>query len=387
MKRYDAVVVGAGPAGGMAARQIADAGFSCLMLDKRKVIGHPVQCGEGISAFALRNCGLAPKDDFIVHKVRGVKGVTPDGSIFYAGEPGYSLDRTKFDQHIVYGAVDRGAELLVETKATGVARHDGGWRVETDRGQEFAASVLVGADGPASNVARWVGWLRARRYWRALEYKFRKEDVSYDEDDWFVFYFSERYKGGYGWVFPRDDEYNVGAGGFFDDLKGSVRRLCADLRFGLDKIHGYSGGSIPNKYDLTHLAKDGVAIVGDAAGLTNPVFGGGIHPAVYSGKVAGKAAAAALVADDVAPLEAYEARMKASPFTTPILWTTAEILQRWDDYRFNYLGWVAAGGDFNDLTAGKAFVRTLRRAPRMLLEAKDLRTLQKGLSITQKYGW
>ncbi len=59
---YDAVVVGAGPAGGMAARALAAAGFRTAILEKKKVVGEPVQCAEGVSEFGLASNGLRPRD-------------------------------------------------------------------------------------------------------------------------------------------------------------------------------------------------------------------------------------------------------------------------------------------------------------------------------------
>ncbi|MCI4371591.1 MAG: NAD(P)/FAD-dependent oxidoreductase, partial [Thermoplasmata archaeon] len=60
---YDAVVVGAGPAGGMAARQLAGAGFHTAILEKKKIVGEPVQCAEGVSDFGLASNGLRPLDE------------------------------------------------------------------------------------------------------------------------------------------------------------------------------------------------------------------------------------------------------------------------------------------------------------------------------------
>ena len=198
VRGYDAVIVGAGPAGGRAGIELAKAGYAVLFLEKRDVVGVPVQCGEGLSAFGLRNAALPERDAWIRERVKGVRAVLPDGTDFTVTIPGFCIDRALFDQWVVQQAVDTGAELRVRTKVTGVHRHDGGWVVDTDRTESVRCRTLVGADGPASNVARWTGLLLHRFYVKAVEYRFAERDWSYPCDGWLIFYYGQRYRGGYG---------------------------------------------------------------------------------------------------------------------------------------------------------------------------------------------
>jgi digeranylgeranylglycerophospholipid reductase len=69
---YDVIIIGAGPAGGMAARQISKKGYKILIIDKKKVVGVPVQCGEGMNHFALEENDLKPNDSWINKRVKGV---------------------------------------------------------------------------------------------------------------------------------------------------------------------------------------------------------------------------------------------------------------------------------------------------------------------------
>lgn len=386
MRAYDAVIVGAGPAGGRAGIELAKAGFSVLFLEKRDVVGVPVQCGEGLSTFGLRNAGLPERDDWIVERVRGVRVVVPDGTNFTVTIPGFCLDRAKFDRWVVQQAIDRGADLRNRTKVTRIRRNDGGWLIDTDRTEAIRASALIGADGPASNVARWTGLLQHRLYVKAVEYRFSREDWSFPCDGWLIFYWGRKYRGGYGWVFPKDAYLDVGvlSAGHVRDLMDG---LCADLEVPLDRIVKKTGGDIPIRYTLTGRAAPGLAIVGDAAGVTNPVFGGGIHPALYSGKVAGEVAAHALERDEPNHFLAYDRHMRASPFLDPVLWRTADLFAGWDDDRYNFAGDVVDHGDTQDLTTTRAFWRILTRHPRYLTELRDLLAVRRGLSLTQKYGW
>src|SRR5205807_9634218 len=141
---FDAVVVGAGPSGGMAARQLAAAGFRTAILEKKKVVGEPVQCAEGVSEFGLASNGLHPRDEWVAQRVSGAKCIVPNGTWFYITRlPGYAINRPMFDRWLVDGAVDDGAELRTSTKVTGIARHDGGWRVEAN-GQTIDTRIVIG---------------------------------------------------------------------------------------------------------------------------------------------------------------------------------------------------------------------------------------------------
>ncbi len=209
----DAVVVGAGPAGGMAARQLAAAGFSTTILEKRKVVGEPVQCAEGVSEFGLLSNGLSPQDEWIAQRVAGAKCVAPNGKWFYITRlPGYAIDRPAFDRWIVRGAVDDGADLRTATRVTGLRRENGGWRIQAN-GSTIDARVVIGADGPTSLVAREAGLVRNLGKIVAYEYRFRREDVPELDPDYFLLFIGARYNGGYAWIFPKGESVNVGAGG------------------------------------------------------------------------------------------------------------------------------------------------------------------------------
>ena len=366
--------------------ELAKAGLSTLFLEKRDVVGVPVQCGEGLSSFGLRNAGLPENAAWIRERVEGVRCKLPDGTDFRVSIPGFCIDRAKFDQWIVQQAVDQGAELRLRTKVTAIAREDGGWRVETDRGETIHARSLIGADGPASNVARWAGLLKDRQYWKAVEYRFAAKDWSFDCGGWLLFYFARKYGGGYAWIFPKAGYFDVGVLAH-ENLLPLMAGLCQDLKVPLDRIAKKTGGDIPYRYTFSSLASPGLAIVGDAAGVTNPVFGGGIHPSLYSGRIAGEVAVKALQANDPNGFLAYDRHMRASPFFDEILWRTAALFSRWDDAHFNFAGDVTGHGDTRDLSTARAFWRILTRHPRYLRETRDLLTMKRGLSLTQRFGW
>lgn len=369
----------------MAARQLAAAGFRTAILEKRKVVGEPVQCAEGVSEFGLASNGLQPREEWVAQRVSGAKCVVPSGKWFYITRlPGYAIDRSAFDRWIVQGAVENGAELRTSTRANGLSRHDGAWRVQTN-GETIDAPVVIGADGPASFVARQAGLVRNLERIPAYEYRFRREDVPSTDPEFFLLYIGEAYDGGYAWVFPKGDAVNVGAGGHIDAHAATVA-FCR--RFGIDVNRRTQtiAGSIPSHYDLTALAVPGLAIVGDAAGITNPMNGAGIHPGIFSGRIAGEIAVSALEREDPAAMVAYDGLMKRSPFLDPLLFWMIERIRRWKDRLMNSVGEELDGLDWRSVNP-RMILSILFRKPWLAIHAREFYRMIVALELCDRYGW
>src|SRR2546429_6172927 len=97
--------------------------------------------------------------------------------VFYITRlPGYAIDRPAFDRWIVDGAVDDGADLRTSSRVTAISRHDGGWRIEANGGH-VDTRIVIGADGPASLVARQAGLRRSPAKSVPLSYRFSRADA------------------------------------------------------------------------------------------------------------------------------------------------------------------------------------------------------------------
>ncbi len=382
---YDAIVVGAGPAGGMAARQIASSGFSTLVLEKKKLVGEPVQCAEGVSHFGLESNGLKPRDEWVAQKVQGARCFLPNArSFFITHLPGYALDREAFDRWIVDGAVDRGADLRTSTKVTGIMARDSGWRVEAN-GTSFDARTVIAADGPTSFIAKTLGLIRRQEIIRAFEYRFRKEDVPNDDPDRFLLYVGKRYDGGYAWIFPKGEAVNVGAGGHIDAHAATVA-FCREHGIDPARQQKIIAGTIPYQFDFTTYALPGLAVVGDAAGVTNPMNGAGIHPGLFSGRLAGEFACMALDREDSASMTAYDRVIRASPFLDPLLFWMIERVRTWDDRLLNSVGDALDGKDWRAVDLRLAASYLLRR-PWMVVHAREFIRMVRALELCEYYGW
>jgi geranylgeranyl reductase family protein len=384
MIMHDVIVVGAGPSGSMAASMIASKGFSVQLIERKKEIGHPVQCAEAITEFCLQNVNLPKKHHWIKRKVNGVKILLPNDKCFYSTVPTLCINRSLFDKWLAERAVDSGAILKIGTIVHAVEGQPGDWAVKTTDGT-FNAKILIGADGPLSKTATWLGLIKSREYTKALQYKFDIQDVDYPEEKWLCMYMNASYKGGYGWVFPRGDEYNIGVGGPDADVS-LLNSFCKSLDIKIEKKKESNAGLIPFNFNFETRAREGVMIVGDAAGMTNPATGGGIHAALFSGKAAGEITIQALESENLQMTKQYDEEIKKTPFLHPIHLRTARYFHNWTNKDWGFFGEAANGMDMADLTLFKSFLIGLKY-PRYLLRARELLTIRKEMQINQKYGF
>ena len=156
MRRIDCdiVVVGAGPAGSLAAMTAAKRGAHAILLEEHSAIGSPVSCAEGLSLRGIKDAGIEPVVPYVCQKIDCAHIITPNKKRIEMSSNewvGFNLDRSQFDKALGDNAVKAGAELMTNTSAQGVIRESD--RVvgvkATQKGEpvEVRAQVTIGADG------------------------------------------------------------------------------------------------------------------------------------------------------------------------------------------------------------------------------------------------
>ena len=182
-------------------------------------------------------------------------------------------------------AAAAGAEFRQGAKVTAVAE-DGTVTVE---GETLRAGVVVGADGVNGVTTRSLGLEQGYRYGVALE-----GNVPYARTS------KARFRGravlelgvvpgGYGWVFAKGDHVNVGVGGWDSEgprLRTHLARLCAAHRIPEGAVESLRGYRLPLRRRDDALGKGRVLLVGDAAGLVDPLSGDGMYEAFVSARLA-----------------------------------------------------------------------------------------------------
>ena len=318
---YDIIVVGAGPAGSLAAYTAAKEKVSVLLLEKDREIGTPVRCAEAVGKDSLDNLldqEIDPK--WIAATIRKFRFIAPDGSIVYpqVAMTGFVLNRKVFDHDLAMHAARAGA--VVRTKAYVYNLHfeEGvvaGVKCRLGKDEKLIKSKLViGADGVESRVARWAN-IDSTTAMGDMETccQMTLAGLSID-DETCEFYFSqEKFPGGYAWVFPKGNgTANVGLGIAGNKARkrsaGALLESFVESTFPDASVLNKTVGGVPCADRPAKISAPGLLLAGDAAMQTNPVSGGGIATGMTAGKIAGKIAAEAVKANDVSSqfLESYE---------------------------------------------------------------------------------
>ncbi len=309
MPRYDAIVVGAGPAGSTAAYRLATAGASVLLLDRAR-FPRDKPCGGGVTIRALRQLPF-PIDPVVEEVVNGFELRIGHRRGFErrAAEPlALMTQRRRLDAYLVERAVAAGAELRDGAR---VARARG-TAVEADGGL-LEGTVLIAADGANGVVARSLGLAVDCDRPVALEGSIPYGKVARERYAGRLVLEFGTVPGGYGWIFPKGDHVNVGVGGWATEgprLREHLARLCVAHGMDPEELEGVRGHRLPLRRPGSALAQGRVALVGDAAGLVDPLSGDGMYEAFMSARLASEQALA-ILAGDADGFEPYAQRLEA----------------------------------------------------------------------------
>ena len=309
MERFEAIVVGAGPAGSTTAYRLARAGARVLLLDKAR-FPRDKPCGGGLTLRAVRQLpeGL-DIEPVVEHVVDRMELRLRYGTSFARGGSRPLIlmtQRRRLDHHLAEQAAAAGADFRdgvkvsePEVSAEGVSVLVAGRRVEAD--------ALVGADGANGVTDRTLELGAGTVHGVAFEGNVRYGPVS---EEWYNGVAAIELgvvPGGYGWVFPKGDHVNVGVGGWEREgprLRGHLREYCRRLGIDEAEVESLRGHRLPLRGAGTPAARGRALLVGDAAGLVDPLSGDGMYEAFVSSRLAAEAVLD-LLAGRADSLEAY----------------------------------------------------------------------------------
>jgi geranylgeranyl reductase family protein len=246
-------------------------------------------CGGAISSRAMRELPIDPHP--VVERVADRMELSfRGGRPFVRGGHGplaYLTQRRRLDRFLAEQAAHAGAELrhgvqVEEISPTGV-RVDGQW---------IQSELLIGADGANGPSARALELAGERIYGVALEgnLPYRLTDPERWADR--VVIELGTIPGGYCWIFPKDDHINVGVGGWATagpTLRSHLKAFCARRCLDHSKLEGVRGYRLPARRPHAALARGRALLVGDAAGLVDPLWGDGMYSAFVSSRLAAEA--------------------------------------------------------------------------------------------------
>jgi geranylgeranyl reductase family protein len=311
IRRFDAIVIGAGPAGSLAAYTLAEHGAAVLLIDRAR-FPRDKPCGGGLTIRAVRMLPFSI-DPIVEEVIDRLELRLRYGRRFErvrAKPLAVMTQRSRLDAFLAERAAAAGADFRDGARATTVAVDERGAIVQIG-GRRVQAEVVIGADG-ANGVTRSLGLCTRPAYGVALE-----GNVAYDVPGAERFHHRIAFElgvvgGGYGWVFPKGSHLNVGVGGQEREapaLRRHLARLCREHGIPHAQLESVRGYRLPVCRRDAVLARGRGLVVGDAAGLVDPLTGDGIYEALVSGSLAAEATID-LLAGRVEALDGYNDQMR-----------------------------------------------------------------------------
>ncbi len=387
----EAAVVGAGPAGILAATIISSGGFTTKVYEEHPIIGEPNHCAGLLSVTGLDKLGVDPSDEFIQNRVYGGRVYAPDGGFIEIRDRkprAYVVDRGRFDRHLADAAMDAGVEFMLSTRVEGL-RFMGGTCMGVKVGGGVQEPwIVVDAEGVGGRLLSRSG-IETGQKGVLTGYNAEIGGVEVDPELVEVWFGDELAEGFYAWVIPIDESTvrcGLGTAGrdCYDRLKGFVRK-----RFGADKLRGVTAGQICTGPPVDRAAYSGLLLAGDVAGQVKSTTGGGVVVGGLCARLAGETAVDALGCGDTCwgRLSEYERRWRGLyERELKTMYAARRLLNKMPDERLNrllaglkeaglegVLGDLVSRGDM-DMQAG--VIRKAARNPRLLY------VLLRGVGVT-----
>lgn len=375
--------MGAGPAGSSTARAASGGGASVLVLEKKRDIGVPVRCAEGVSEQGLKDL-IEVDNSWIAQVVTKLKFVSPDGTgvMSFPGEKGYILHRKIFDMALAERAVKAGARLVTKAYVSGLVKNNNqitGVKVES-MGEEkvINASVVIGADGIESQISRWAGIniIRKKSYIiPCAQMQLANIDI---DPECIEFYLGERIApGGYVWVFPKGEGIaNVGLG--VDWARTKEKKAWDYLHAFIEEKYPHASmlsiiaGVVTSGPSPPEIVGNGFMLVGDAAFQINPLSGGGIINSMIAGNIAGAVAAEAVKEKNfsVGQLSEYQKIWhRKEGKNNDRSYKIKKAITEFSDSDFNKIAQLLIPIPINRRNGFQVFKRVLFKHPKLIYEA------------------
>ena len=294
---WDVVIAGAGPGGSVLAMLLARGGVRVLALEKKRLPRRKT-CGGGLTGRALQELPYGT-DEFINSGCRLARAS-------YGGRTVYELkserpimnmvERDVFDHFLAQQAIQAGAVLREGVRFRNFHGRPGNIIIETSAGP-LKARLVVGADGASSKVARVMGLWGDRRFLAAVEAETDPIRDHYEKQ--FAEFDFGVIPGGYGWVFPKRTSASAGLCTYIMDsknLENNFRRYLEEKGVSPKRVRCIGRGLIPYRTNFrkAKFSTPFGLVIGDAAGMTDPITGEGLYFAFKQARLAAQSVIKAL---------------------------------------------------------------------------------------------
>jgi geranylgeranyl reductase family protein len=313
-------VIGAGPAGSEAAFRLASLGYSVLMLEKRN-LDREKPCGGAIQTIEIEQFGRPP-DAIVERRIRGARLYdSKQNCLEVSFDPEtISVKRSTYDTWLQDRARDKGAMIEEDSEVVKVKLGSPSL-VSIKRRGDVECRFVIDASGPKGILRRQFrpapvpdGYAIAIQEWFPLPHAEIDDLLG---DNFCTSFNSSFVPMGYAWIFPKKEAVVVGLGTTIEEMRSHKMNLreALDNYVSNNPVTGSSlqgapsyllqSAVIPTEIQ-SPLHFENALVVGDAAGLANPIHGGGIYPARLSGKMAAERTGEFLEKGAESALEGYE---------------------------------------------------------------------------------
>ena len=304
MNKSDVIIIGAGPAGAVAAQRLASAGVKTQLLDKED-FPRDKPCGDGVTAsglLALERSGLKNwLEEFPAPEI--LKLVSPGGQVLQVRPEkednicyGRDIPRQILDAKLVKIACQAGAEFRGGIRVNQITVEKGkGVQVSNGKGK-WEAQMLILAEGSNATLARRLGLVEDKPDLIAIRQYFENGNTPSKKLE---IHFSSEIIPGYSWIFPStQNRLNIGTGTFVWRTRKkdcNLQKILKDFTEQQQNLGNYKkliplgspvGHPIRTMFNSKNCYSDHILLAGETAGLVSPLTGEGIAASLESGEIA-----------------------------------------------------------------------------------------------------
>jgi len=323
---HDAIVIGAGPAGLLAATEIAKRGFHVRVLEEHERVGEPDHCAGLLSTSGLARLGLRLPDSIIQNMVSGARIYSPSGhsvTIERGEREAFVIDRRRFDAWLANRAIDSGVDVTTNVKATGFTREGSlvrTIRVKDKNESELRSKCFIVAEGSRCRLSRSVGLPAVEKSSMCPAFQYEVSGANLDNAMVEMFYGRNIAPGFFAWIIPLgENRARVGLAAR-NRSKARLDALIAHHKILARRLEGAKidrslGGIVLVGMPIAKLTHQNVLAVGDTAGIVKATTGGGVILGGITARIAGKTVADALSQGaKVGAIKQYEKQCKSMVF-------------------------------------------------------------------------
>lgn len=310
--KAEAVIVGAGPAGLLAAETISKKGYNVAVFEEHKRVGYPVHCAGMISVEGFKRIGVEPDSLFHQNTVYGGRVYSSDGSCITIKDTkprAYIIDRGLFDKYLAERALDSGVDIRLGSRVDEVTFKQGvASSLKLDH-SNWKSEIFIDAEGAKGRLLARSGIDTGQQgVYNGFNTELRVDSIESDMVE--VWFDTEIAKDFFAWVIPiNENRVRCGLGTSqsygADRLKKFVKK-----RFNKEPntIHG---GLICTGGPVNQTVYPGLMLVGDVAGQVKPTTAGGVVVGGLCAKIAGENAVKALESGNIQLIDEYDSAWRA----------------------------------------------------------------------------